>query len=66
MKVNADMIKFMLLGGKKGLVCDSSVDVRKGDHVSGFKYVGYVMDRLKINGTGSGRKGKLRMQSGHM
>ena len=35
MKVTADIIKFMLLGGKKGLVCDSSVDVRKGDGPEG-------------------------------
>ena len=46
MKVNAYKSKVMVLNGEKGLECEVSADGVRLEHVSEFKYMGYVLDEL--------------------
>ena len=44
LKVNADKSKVMILGGKKGLKCESFADGEQLEQVSEFKYLGRILD----------------------
>ena len=43
MKVNAGKSKEMVLNGEEGLECEVHVDGIRFEHVSEFKYLGYVL-----------------------
>ena len=44
LKVNADKSKVMILNGEEGLECEVCVDRIRLEHVSEFKYFGFVLD----------------------
>ena len=44
LKVNASKSKVMLLNGEEGLECEVHVDRIHLEHVSEFKYLGFVLD----------------------
>ena len=44
LKVNADKGKVMVLVGEEGLECEIYVEWIRLEHVSEFKYLGYVLD----------------------
>ena len=44
LKVNVDKGKGMVLEGEEGSVCEIIVDGRQFEHVSKFKYMGFVLD----------------------
>ena len=44
LKVNSDKSKVMLLVGEEGLDCEVCVNGIRLEHVSEFKYFGYVLD----------------------
>ena len=44
LKVNAGKSKVMVLNGEKGLECKVYVDGIRLEHVSEFKYLGWVLD----------------------
>ena len=46
LKVNPGKSKVMLLGGEEGLECEICVDGIRLEHVSEFKYLGCVLDKL--------------------
>ena len=44
LKVNAGKSKVMVLNGQEGSECEDHVDGIRLEHVSEFKYLGYVLD----------------------
>ena len=50
LKFNAGKSKVMVLGGEEGLECDVCLDGIRLEHVSEFKYLGYVLDELGTDG----------------
>ena len=50
LKVNAVKKKMMVLGGEEGLECEVCIDRILLEHVSQFKYLGYVLDESGTDG----------------
>ena len=46
LKINAGKSKIMVLGGEEKLECEVCVDEMRFEHVSEFKYLGRVLDKL--------------------
>ena len=56
LKFNADKSKVMLIDGEDGLEYEVCVDWIRLEHVSEFKYLGYVLDESGMNGAECSRK----------
>ena len=56
LKFNTSKRKVMLLGWEEGLECEVCVDVIRLEHVSEFKYLGYVLDESGTDGAKCNRK----------
>ena len=56
LKVNAGKIKVMVLNGKEELECEVHVDGIRIDHVSEFKYLGFILDESGTDGEECSRK----------
>ena len=50
LRVNADKIKVMVLGGEQGLVWEVNVAGRQLENISKFIYVGLVLDESDTDG----------------
>ena len=51
LKVNAGMSKMMVLNGEERLECEVYVDWIRLEHVSEFKYFGYILENQVQMGT---------------
>ena len=51
LKVSADKSKVMVLNGEERLECKVHIDRIHLEHVSEFKYLGYVLDKSGIDGS---------------
>ena len=51
LKVNASKSNLMPMNGEEGLECKVHVDGIRLEHVSEFKYLGCVLDKLGKDGT---------------
>ena len=56
LKVNVGKSKVMVLSGEEGLECEVPVDGIRLEHVSEFKYLGYVLDESGTDGAQCSRK----------
>ena len=56
LKVNAGKSKVMVQNGEEGLECEVHVGWVRLEHVSEFKDLGYVLDKLGIDGAECSRK----------
>ena len=56
LKVNVGKSKMLVLNGEEGLECEVHVDGIHLEHVSKFKYLGYVLDESGTEGTECSRK----------
>ena len=50
LKVNAGKSKVMVMNGEERLECEIHVDGVRLEHVSEFKYLGYVLDEAGTDG----------------
>ena len=50
MKINAAKCKIMVMNGEEGLESEVHVDRVRLEHVSEFKYLGYVLDEAGTDG----------------
>ena len=56
-KVNAGKRKVMVLNGEEEFECEVYVDGVRLDHISEFKYLGYVLEKSGSEGAECSRKG---------
>ena len=56
LKFNAGKSKVIMLGGEEGLECEVCVDGMRLEHVSEFKYLGYVLEESGIDEADCRRK----------